>query len=128
MTIYSRKVTVSRPIPNVQTSGGAIGLQGYSGLTESPGPTGLGGETVIASDLACSIQARAMGKVTGDDKLPSDAPGPTVWYIFIPKSQIAKGVIRDRDVATDDENYRYQVATAYWNLFGYRLNCIRLEV
>lgn len=125
--LYSRTVTITRPIPNVQTSGVAVGLQGYSGLTESVGPTGLGGETTIASGLYCSIQARAMGKATGDDKLPSDSPGPPVWYIFIPESQIAKGFVRDRDVVTDDEGYRYQVASAYWNTLGYRLNCIRLE-
>ena len=125
--LYPRTITVTRPIPNIQTSGSAIGLQGYSGLTEAVGPTGLGGEATIATGVSCSIQARAMGKATGDDKLPSDSPGPPVWYIFIPASQIAKGLIRDRDVVTDDEGYRHQVASAYWNLLGYRLNCIRLE-
>ena len=35
--------------------------------------------------------------------------------------------IRDRDIVVDDEGYRYSIAAASWTVFGYQLNCIRLE-
>jgi hypothetical protein len=35
--------------------------------------------------------------------------------------------IRDRDILTDDEDYRYQVGGNYWTSMGYQLSTIREE-
>jgi hypothetical protein len=130
-SLYPRRVKLRRSRTNAidpTTGAKAVGLVGYSGFEQDVSLTNPAGEKIIASNIKCSIQARGIGKVKGLDVTEGDAPGPVQWRVFIPKTGLAKGVVLDRDLIVDDEGYRYQVAAAYWNLLGHRLDCIRLEV
>lgn len=123
--IYQRTVSIRRQASPEVAGSVAVGLQGYQGRVASEASPGA--ETVIATGLAASIQAHSDGRAGGKNVLPGNAAAPTTWRIFIPFRALAKGVARDHDVVVDDEGYRYSVTSAYWNLLGYRLDCVRLE-
>ena len=124
--LYPRVITIKRS-QTIASATNRIGLQGYSGMAENPDASDTQqGEIVIASAVPASIQATQQGRKK-DSSLPSDAVWAPTWVIYIPKSAVAKGVIRDRDIAYDDEGYRYEVGQAYWNILGHKLTGIRLE-
>ena len=125
--LYARTCAIHRAVTSNTSGAPVVGDVGYSGEGQNTDSTGSGGETVIYASLPCSIQGRAMGKVTATGVIPADSPGPPVWIVFVPASSAAKGTIRDRDILIDDEGYRYSVAAAYFSSFGFRLNSIRLE-
>ena len=104
-----------------------IGYIGYSGMQQTT-DAGPNGEDVVASGVQCSIQAASTGRNARQGGTPSDAPGPVHWKIFMPKTALAKGQVRDRDIVIDDEGYRYHVEAAYWAPLGYQLKAIRLEI
>lgn len=117
MNIYARTVTITRP-SNAATGGQVA----YIGQNRAD-------ETTVAAALPASVQSKSVGsRRSGTDKIAADAPGPIVWDIFIPRRALAKGLVRDRDIVTDDEGIRYQVAAAYWNILGWHLQTIRLEM
>lgn len=94
-------------------------------MTENPSTSDpQQGETLIIKCRA-NIQATQQGRKK-DSSLPSDAVWSPTWVIYLPKS-VCKGIIRDRDIIYDDEQYRYDVGQAYWNLLGWKLTCIRAE-
>lgn len=124
--LYPRTVQVSRSKSAAATSV-VVGLVGYSGMTTEPAPKDPQGETVLFTGIPASIQAARVGRKGSRAALPTDATFEPMWNIFIPPAALALGSVKDRDVITDDEGYRYQVAQAYWNSLGYRLDCIRLE-
>lgn len=111
--LYPRTCAIHRP-PS-QSGEGALG---YGGQTAAS-------ETVVASGLPCSIQARREGQsnVVG---LPADATAP-FWYVLIPKRAAALGQIQSHDIVVDDTGNRYQVVQDYWDSLGYRLSVMRLE-
>lgn len=111
--LYPRVIQLRRVA--VQTG---EGIAPYGGHTQA-------GETTVASGIACSIQERREGQrsVVG---LPGDGTKPT-WYVFIPRSQLALGVVKDRDIVVDDQAERYQVIANYWDSLGYRLTVEKLE-
>ena len=123
--VYPRTVDIHR---SETVAGGSpnIGLVGYSGMAQGAG-TGTMGETVIATGIPCTIQAKGMGRVKGQGLLPADAPGPGQWAIYMPENAITKGTIKDRDILVDDEGVRYQISMAAWAPLGYQLIGIRLE-
>lgn len=127
-TLYPRTIAVHRAKTPAAASAGQIGLVGYSGMTESPNSLDAAGqgETVLFTGISASIQATQQGRKK-DSSLPSDAVWSPTWVIYIPLAALAKGSVRDRDIIVDDENYRYEVGQAYWNILGYKLTCIRLE-
>lgn len=112
--LYPRVIAISRPL--VQSGVGAVG---YGGLASS-------GETTIASGISASIQQKK-DVSKPDAGLPGDIAKRTLWLVMIPLNAVAKGVIKDRDIVTDDENIRYQVTAAYWNSLGYKVLAERLE-
>ena len=120
--IYPRTVSINRPIAPTTANIGAIG---YQGLEQNS--TLATGETVIATGLACGIQAGGIGKTGGLGITKSDSPGPVQWHVYFSNAVMSKGTLRDRDIIIDDESYRYQVAAAVWTILGYRADCIRLE-
>lgn len=112
--MYPRLITISRPIP---TAG--VGAIDYEVLQAND-------ETVIASNIPANIQYDSTtDRITA--KLPADAYRGMRWKVFIPLKSIAKGIVKDNDVVTDDEGIRYQVSGAYWNSLGCNLKCERLE-
>jgi hypothetical protein len=123
--LYPRRIEVRRA-RTVAGSNDKIGLTGYSGQVATTNPSNPQGEQVLFSDIPASVQASTTGRKK-DNALPGDAVFAPSWRIFIPKSRLKLGAVRDRDIIVDDEGYRYEVGQAYWNLLGYQLICIRLE-
>ncbi|MDA8256532.1 MAG: hypothetical protein M0Z99_12980 [Betaproteobacteria bacterium] len=114
--IYPRTITITRPA--VQSGVGTIGYGGQMPSTETP----------VTSGVSASIQLKKEGRHPETD-LPGDITKITLWVVLIPVSAgLSVGVIRDRDILTDDGGLRYQVTAAYWNSLGWNLLCERLEV
>lgn len=109
--------TASFHHPAAQTGVGAVG---YGGQT-------VGTETAIsgAQNVRCSIQERREGQVSRVG-LPGDGTVPT-HYVFIPKSALADGTLKSRDILVDGWGRRYQVLAPYWDSLGYRLTALTLE-
>jgi hypothetical protein len=123
--VYDRAVTIRRLKTEAGPGPGTIGEGGYSGPEQG---TGAAGEVVILGNSEASIQQKQAGRTSGG-LLPTDIAFRPLWAIYIPAwAPVAKGYIRDRDIVTDDEGYRYGVMAARWDVFGYRLSCVRLEV
>lgn len=114
--IYSRTVSFYRE--TTQLDAGNVGYLGHTRTTE----------TLLFAGIKASIQCPSIGsRRIGDGILPDDAPGPVRWNIFLPKDAVPKGSIISRDIAIDDEGNRYQVASAYWTLIGWKIQTTRLE-
>lgn len=114
--LYNRTVSIYRQATQV-----AAGNVGYMGRDKTK-------ETLVYSNLVASIQAPSIGSTrSGDDRLPYDAPGPARWNIFLPMGVAPIGTIKTRDIIVDDNNDRYQIAVAYANILGWKLQAIRLE-
>lgn len=113
--LYSRVVAISRAAVAAE-----FGQSPYSG--ESPGS-----ETVIASGLSASIQMKATGN-RPDAGLPADASKKTYWRILIPLSQLAPGIVKTRDIITDDLGERYTVTSNYFSSLGANFLAEKLEV
>lgn len=111
--LYPRTIAVRRP--GAQSGEGALA---YGGQTQER-------EVDVATGIRAGIQERREGQRNGV-ALPADGTRPT-WYVFIPKSAAALGLIKDRDVVVDDLGERYQVVANYWDSLGYRLTVERLE-
>ncbi|WP_439398704.1 hypothetical protein ACRQ5Q_15125 [Bradyrhizobium sp. PMVTL-01] len=128
--LYPRKVEIHR-LRTVAGPGTSptdvIGLTGYSGAEASTDPADPQGEAILYKDIPANIQAAATGRKR-DSALPQDAVSNPTWDIFLPLTAAPRGAIRDRDIVVDDEDYRYEVGQAYWNILGWKLMCIRLEV
>lgn len=123
--LYPRTIEVHR----TRTPAGStdkLGLVGYSGTEQTTDPADPQGEIVLFTGIPASIQASQTGRKK-DSSLPQDAVWAPTWRIFVPSSALDLYAVRDRDIIVDDEQYRYEVAQAYWNLLGYQLICIRLE-
>lgn len=121
--IYIRTVSISR-LKTVAGTTDAIGNVGYSGAEQG---TGIAGETVLLTGLPASIQLGAAGRTNKGTELPGDAISRPVWNVFIPATSINMYNIRDRDIITDDEGYRYEVGANYWTGLCYQLSTIREE-
>jgi hypothetical protein len=128
-------VSVTRPSEQLSSTGGqAPGLPSQPGNTGSywgsstkptTDPSGPG-EVAIKSGIPASMIGTT-GRATGLGELPSDAPGPSRWRVYVPQSAFPKGAIKDRDILTDDQGERLQVSADYFSTIGYRLECVRLE-
>ena len=125
-TIYPRLIEVRRA-KTAAGAGDALGLIGYSGEEATTDPTNPQGEIVLLTGIPASIQASTSGRKK-DASLPQDAVFAPTWKIWGPLGVMVKGIVRDRDIVIDDEQYRYEVAQAYWNILGYQLVCIREEI
>ena len=112
--LYPRTISITRP-----AAPAGVGVQPYSGLQAST-------ETAVASGISASIQLDRSGERPLGG-LPGDAAGRGTWKIMIPRAQLAKGVVLDQDVVTDDQGLRYQVTNAYWDSLGYALRTERLK-
>jgi hypothetical protein len=114
--LFPRVISVTRP-----ASPAGVGAVGYMGVTK-------GTETPIIANIPASIQAKTTMARQPAGSLPAASPGPIVWRILIPLSaNVARDVIKDRDLITDDLGDRYQVEAAYWGSLGWNLATIRLE-
>lgn len=113
--LYPRTIAVTRP-----KGPAGVGYVGYSSPLQA-------NEDPVVSGIPANIQLKSTPSRTTADGLPSAPPGPPVWRVYIPRSAVAKDVIRDRDIITDDLNVRYQISGAYWNSMGWNIACVRLE-
>ncbi|MBV9528249.1 hypothetical protein [Sphingomonas sp.] len=111
--LYPRVVAFNRPATQP-----GVGAQGYGGHTQAT-------ETLLFAGIPASIQERREG-TNSTVGLPGDAQRPT-WYVFIPKTALALGSIKDRDIMIDDVGLRYMVVAPYFDNFGYRLTVATLE-
>ena len=111
--LYPRTISVFHPA--AQSGEGALP---YGGQTEAS-------DAAVAAGLRCSIQERREGQ-KNDVGLPGDGTKPT-WYIFVPKSACALGVIHERFILVDDIGDRYRVVAAYWDSLGYRVTAEKLQ-
>lgn len=133
MSIYPRPITIKRPASTLSSTGGKAiaqpsqkgGVMPYSGQNQTPATGASPGEDTLFTGLPASIQSKGGGATT--DTIPSGAPGPMRWKIYVPKSALQPPGIKNKDVVIDDEGQRYQVVSNYWNLLGYTLETIRLE-
>ncbi|MHB1023341.1 MAG: hypothetical protein ACYC0Z_13120 [Acidobacteriaceae bacterium] len=102
------QITIQRP--SVSTS---AGLQAYN----DPG------FTLIAQGLPANVNIK---KEVGDIKahLPGDIGRQTYWNVSF---YGADGSVKDGDIVTDGEGYRYQVTSANWQSIYYQCLCQRLE-
>ena len=108
--LYPRTIAITRPRGN-----SGIGVQPYGGAT-------LAAEDPVASGIAASIQ---LARVGGKGPLPLSADAQRSRWRISFKGE--NGLVRDRDIITDDLGVRYQVSAAYWNSLGYACECERLE-
>jgi len=113
--IYNRTITITRPAAHT-----TVGPVGYGGVTQAT-------ETAVLSGLKASIQAKSGSTRPRAGDLPASPPAPIGWNIYLPRNAVANGVIKDRDIVTDDNGDRYQVDAANWTPMGYKLMTIRLE-
>ena len=119
--IYPRTISIYRPASPTNGGGGLqVGLVPYQGLQPSD-------ETAIASGISASIQAEALGNTRSTGDIPSDGAGPVKWTIYVPKTALILGDVRDDDIVVDELGDRYQVSAAYWNILGYKIMTIRLK-
>ena len=124
--LYPRRIEIRRArTVAAQPGSDTIGLTGYSGSEVGLSPANPQGEVLIAANVAASIQAGTAGGKSSRG-LAQDITSNPQWNIYIPLPALAKGMVRDRDYIVDDEQYRYQVASSYWNILGWRLVCVRL--
>jgi hypothetical protein len=120
---YQRVVTITRLNTVAGAADDQIGNVGYSGAQLDSSSNGY---ATLYSGIPADIQSKSAGR-TKNTNLPADIIDKPIWQIFIPGSAVPQYGIRDRDVITDDENYRYQVGAAFWTTFGYQLYSVRLE-
>lgn len=107
---------ITRPVP----APASVGLQTYNGLA-------AGSETPVAKNLPANIQFDRTGRppTTG---LPGDTQGRGSWKVFIPLARAPKpGMIKKRDIITDDTGTRYQVTNPYWNSLGFAGRCEEMQ-
>jgi hypothetical protein len=124
--LYPRTIKIQRQMTNSGAAPGSVGMVGYSGRENAPAPNPAGLETIL-EDIPASIQSRGVGRVMRD-MLPSGITSHPQWRILTKASAIPdRYAVRDNDIVTDDQGYRYQVAQNYWTPMGFRLDCVRLE-
>lgn len=123
--IYVRRIEIHR-VKTVAGTNDAIGFVGYSGVEATTDPSNPRGEVVLFTNVAASIQAASFGRKR-DSGLPQDISSNPTWNIYLPLTGPKQGQIRDRDIIVDDEQYRYEIGQAYWNILGWKLICVRLE-
>lgn len=113
--LYPRTIKITRPLGQT-----GVGWQSaYAGDTE-------GGETVLATGIPASIQAKGRQGKENPVKLPGDST-ISMFTIFIPLNALARDVLQHHDVITDDLGQRYQVLTPGWDSLGYSAVCQSLE-
>jgi hypothetical protein len=124
--VYNRTVFISRNL-TVAGNTDAIGADGYSGAEQGSTGGTTEGEFILFTKLPANIQLKTAGRTTKTGGMPGDAITAPVWTILIPASAISQYDIRDRDIITDDEDYRYAVGANVWTIAGYELSAIREE-
>lgn len=124
----NRTVSLTRTIPQAGSGG-----PGSSGPSQPGGQIPYWGRTEAPSANSAPITAPACmiasaGRATSRSDMPSAAPGPSRWRIYVSAGTFPKGAIHDRDFLTDEEGNRHQVEAAGWTNLGYRLESIRVEL
>ncbi len=114
--LYPRVITAWRP-----KAAGQVGDVAYNSVTFPDGYTQLGSARPASIQLDRQGQRNAVG-------LPTDARYDAIWKVFIPDKFASLGTFATGDVIQDDLQNLYQCFAPYWNLLGYRLGCIVLEV
>ncbi len=95
-------------------AGSSVGLQPYVDVTKT---------TLIAQGLPGNVQIK---KEVGAQpaNLPGDISRKTYWTVSF---YAPNGSIKDGDIVTDGEGYRYQVTAANWQSIYYQCLCERME-
>lgn len=108
--ICTDRITIQRNQNNM-----AVGLQAYGAPTAPL--------TLIAQGLPANVNLK---KETGSliAGLPSDVSRKTYWTASFAAPE---GSVKDGDIITDGEGWRYQVTAANWQSIYYQCLCERLE-
>lgn len=111
--LYDRVVAITR-----EPDQAGVGFQpAYAGEDAT-------NEVAVASDLPASIQLVREG--SRDSTLPGGGTNP-LWDVFLPKGAVADGVVKGKDIVTDDLGNRFQVIAPYQNRLGARFRVQTLE-
>lgn len=99
----------------------------YFGYDQTPDADDIGpGERQLAANVPVALVPLA-GAARGQGQVPSDAPGPGRWRMYLPVSIFPLGSVSNGDTFVDETGSRYQVATNGWSSLGYKVEMIRLE-
>jgi hypothetical protein len=95
-------------------AGPTTGLQPYIDTTQT---------TIIAQNVPGNVQIK---KEVGTQPaaLPGDISRRTYWVVSF---YAPNGWVKDGDIVTDGEGYRYQVTAANWQSIYYQCLCERME-
>jgi hypothetical protein len=116
--LYPRTITFTRPGAQPTDQ---VGFQSAAPSGDPAAETPIPG---APDNIPANIELRGR-QGTNPVGLPSDSQQDE-WNITIPKRALAKGVLMDGDIGTDDEGARYQIRV-YWNSLGYALRGIKLK-
>ncbi|KTS09727.1 hypothetical protein SB2_11770 [Methylobacterium radiotolerans] len=99
----------------------------YFGYDSTPDTDDVGpGERTLAQKVPVALVPLA-GAARGQGQVPTDAPGPGRWRMYLPVSIFPLGSVSNGDIFADETGSRYQVATNGWSSTGYKVEMIRLE-
>jgi hypothetical protein len=125
-SIYPRKISLYRWTQNL-AAGNGFGAQPYQEPQTTSGNVAVWQTTPIFTGISCSIQEYRSGTRPVDNMPGSSLVTPTT-KIFVPKNQLKIGQVNMRDYLMDDLGIQYIVIDNYWNLLGYRLYCVYLQL
>lgn len=112
--IYPRVVIITRSAVATE-----FGKGEYSGESSAK-------EQIVAENIPASIQLRnPSGKP--ETGLPGDTSRKSNWRVLIPLNALGHGVVKTRDIITDDLGERYQVSANYYNSLGANFLAEKLE-
>ncbi len=125
----NRTISASRSLSELTVGGG----MGNAGPSQFGGKTPFWGRREDAADNTPAIKAPACtlasaGRATSRSDMPSAAPGPSRWRIYLSPATFPRDSINDRDFLTDESGNRHMVEAAGWTRLGYRLETIRVEL
>jgi hypothetical protein len=126
-SIYPRKINLYRWTQNITPSSGGFGAQPYQEPQTTAGNVAVWQTTPIFSGVQCSIQEYRSGTKPLAD-LPGNSLVTPTTKIYIPKTELQLGQINMRDYLMDDVGIQYMVIDNYWNILGYRLYCVYLQL
>lgn len=114
--LWPRTVTIHRASHQGDKPQG--GRLPYGGMAQDK-------RSLVAGPVPANIESRAGGRAN-----PTGLPGDTMasaWFIRIPRGAVPEGVIRSRDIATDDLGRVFHIQADDCHNLGWTLMCDRLE-
>jgi hypothetical protein len=77
--------------------------------------------SLVLDNVPCNVQSKSSGR-SNTANLPADTV-VAQWQINIPRDTVADGVIKKRDIITDDLGRRFSVVADHCHPLGWKLLC-----